>query len=67
MKLKIEIECETFMEAAQHLYQIKKEFKKHLKEKGIKTYQQMMDNSAEKRSSFEDNNCYGTHIVKLYP
>lgn len=56
-KVSITIECETEEEIIAHLTAIRKEAKKHLKN-GVPDGIDLQ---------WEDNNCYGTHQVKIDP
>lgn len=59
-KVSITIECETEKEIIAHLTAIRKEAKKHLKvnKGGIPDGLDLI---------WDDNNCYGTHEVKIEP
>lgn len=67
MKIKIDIDCDNAFQVLQHLFVIKRDFKKHLRKQGIKTYDDLMNHEPEKGFSLYDNNCYGTHNVKVKP
>ena len=67
MNIKIEIECDTWLNVFQHLFVIRKDLKRQLKIKGIKSVDDLMNNCAENKMALEDDNCYGSHTVKIKP
>lgn len=66
MKVKIEIECSTYMEVMQHLFVIKRDLKRKLKKESIRSCQDLMDNCAEKKYTLTDDNCYAGSYFRIF-
>lgn len=67
MRIKIDIDCDNYFQILQHLFVIKRDLKRRLRKQGIKTYDDLTNNYTEKSFSLYDDNCYGTHNVKVKP
>lgn len=60
MKVKIEIECDSIVELVNHLSVIRAQVIKEKKKQNLS-----VDDEFPKRVVLSDNNCYGTHEVKI--
>lgn len=63
MKIKIEIDCDTISQIHSHLYVIGRDLRKHTKKFNLNP----VEDEFPKRIKFDDENCYGEHIVKITP
>lgn len=63
MTINIKIEnCESINEIYTHLKEIRREIKAEAKRLNVNGFDEF-----ESRMQLEDNNCYGTHCVKIRP
>mgnify|MGYP001565856112 CR=1 FL=1 len=62
MKIRIDIECESISEFWVHLAVLKKQIKKEAKRLKLNALE---DRFPKKGVDLDDNNCYGTHTVKI--
>lgn len=63
MKIKIKIECETISEFHSHLTELAKQVKRSAKKQKLNPLKDEF--SPEDSDSLCDDNCYGSHDVKI--
>lgn len=63
MRILIEIECDTISDLHQHLDVMKRQVRKECKKQKLAP----LDDEFPLNTVIEDNNCYGSHELKIVP